>query len=97
MVPEKSEILKYMPSPQNPKDVKQFLGLAGYYHKFVSQFADIARHLNALTRKGIDFIWTEVSQQSFKLLKQNLLEEPILVCPDPNKPYVLFTEASKYA
>ena len=57
----------------------------------------MARPLNALTRKGFDFIWTKVCQQSFELLKQKLLEEPILVYPDPNKPYALFTDASKYA
>ena len=86
-----------MPPPQNPKEVKQFLGLAGYYRKFVPQFADIACPLNALTRKGVEFIWTEVCQESFKLLKQKLLEKLILVYPDPTKPYVLFTDASKYA
>ena len=53
--------------------------------------------LNALTRKGVEFIWNEVCQNSFKLLKQKLLEKPILLYPDPNKPYVLFTDASKYA
>ena len=59
-----------MPSPRNPKKVKQFLGLAGYYKKFVPRFADIAHLLNALTRKGVEFIWTEVCQESFELLKQ---------------------------
>ena len=97
LVPEKLESLEHMPPPQNPKEVKQFLGLAGYYRKFVPQFADIAHPLNALTRKGVEFIWTEVCQESFKLLKQKLLEKLILVYPDPNKPYVLFTGTSKYA
>ena len=83
--------------PQNPKEVKQFLGLAGYCRKFIPSFADIAHPPNALTRKGVEFIWTEVCQESFKLLKQKLLEKPILVYPDPNKPYVFFTDASKYA
>ena len=97
LVPEKLESLENIPPPQNPKEVKQFLGLAGYYRKFVPQFADITHPLNALTRKGVEFIWTEVCQESFKLLKQKLLEKLILVYPDPNKPYVLFTDASKYA
>ena len=97
LVPEKLESLEHMPLLRNPKEVKQFLGLAGYYRKFVPQFADIAHPLNALTRKGVEFIWTEVCQESLELLKQKLLEKPILVYPDPNKPYVLFTDASKYA
>ena len=73
------------------------MGLAGYYREFIPQFADIAYPLNALTRKGVEFIWTEVCQESFDLLKQRLLEKLILVYPDPNKPYVLFMDASKYA
>ena len=96
-VPKNLESLEHMPPPQNPKEVKQFLGLAGYFRKFVPQFANIACPLNALTRKGVEFVWTEVCQESFELLKQKLLEKPILVYIDPNKSYVLFTEASKYA
>ena len=95
-MPEKLESLEHMPPLHNQNEVKQFLGLAGYYRKFVPQFADIAHPLNALTRKGVEFIWTEVCQDSFELLKQKLLEKPILVYLDPNKPYVLFTDASKY-
>ena len=52
---------------------------------------------NFLTRKGVEFEWTEICQQNFDLLKNALTTKPILVCPDPNKPYVLFTDASKYA
>ena len=92
-VPEQLESLEQMPPPQNPKEVKQFLGLAGYYRKF----ADIAHPLNTLKRKRVELIWTKVCQESFKLLKQKLLEKLILVYPDPNKPYVLLMDASKYA
>ena len=77
--------------------MKQFLGLVGYYRKFVPQFADIARPLNALTRKDVEFEWNEICQESFELLKRKLIEVPILQYPDPSKPYVLFTDASKYA
>ena len=86
-----------MPPPNTPKEVKQFLGMIGYCRKFVPRFADIARPLNALTRKDIDVEWTDVCQQSFELLKNKLLEAPILQYPDPSKPYVLFTDTSKYA
>ena len=86
-----------MPPPTTPREVKQFLGLIGYYRKFVPKFADIARPLNALTRKDVEFEWTYICQQSFELLKNKLLEAQILWYPDPNKPYVLFTDASKYA
>ena len=83
--------------PKTPKEVKQFLGLIGYYRKFVPRFSDLAQPLNALTRKGVEFEWTPICQESFELLKASLMTEPILTYPDPNLPYVLFTDASKYA
>ena len=82
--------------PKNPKEVKQFLGLIGYYRKFVPHFSDLARPLNALTRKETVFEETQICQESFELLKTGLMTEPIMNYPDPNLPYVLFTDASKY-
>ena len=79
-----------------PKEVKQFLGLIGYYCKFVPRFSDLARPLNALTRKNVPFEWTPICQESFELLKASLMTDPILTYPNPNLPYVLFTDASKY-
>ena len=86
-----------MRPPKTPKEVKQFLGLTGYYQKFVPRFSDLARPLNVLTRKDVPFEWTPICQESFELLKASLMTEPILTYPDPNHPYVLFTDASKYA
>ena len=83
--------------PKTPKEIKQFLGLIGYYRKFEPRFLDQARALNALTRKDVEFEWTLMCQESFKLLKLVLMTDPILTYPDPNLPYVLFTDASKYA
>ena len=96
-MPEKLASIDYMPPPKTPKEVKQFLGLVGYYHKFIPRFSDIARPLNTLTRKGHEFIWDIVCEQSFQMLKQMLTQEHILVYPDPSKLYVLSTDASKYA
>ena len=50
-----------------------------------------------MTRKNVSFEWTPICQESFELLKTSLMTEPILTYPDPNLPYVLFTDASKYA
>ena len=61
------------------------------------RFSDLARPLNMLTRKNIPFEWTPVCHESFELLKSCLMTEPILKYPDPDYPYVLFTDASKYA
>ena len=96
-VPEKLSSIQQMPHPYTPKEVKQFLGLVGYYRKFIPQYADIVRPLNALTRKDTEFEWSDICQRSFDLLKAMVSEEPILVYPDPSKPYVLFTDTSKYA
>ena len=96
-VPEKLSSIQQMPRPYTPKEVKQFLGLVGYYRKLIPRYADIVRPLNALTRKDVAFVWTDICQKSFELLKTMVSEEPILVYPDPSKPYVLFTDASKYA
>ena len=83
--------------PKTPKEIKQFLGLIGYYRKFVPRFSDLARPFNTLTRKNTEFEWTQKCQESFKLLKASLMTDPILTYPDTNLPYVLFTDASKYA
>ena len=94
-VPEKLSSIQQIPCPCTPKEVKQFLGLVGYCRKFIPRYADIVRPLKALTHKDIDFVWTDICQKSFELLKTMVSEEPILVYPDPSKPYVLFTDASK--
>ena len=96
-VPEKLESIQKMPPPKTPKEVKQFLGLIGYYCKFLPRFSDLARLLNALTRKNVTFKCTPICQESFEMLKTSLMTEPILTYPDPNLPYVLLTDASKYA
>ena len=83
--------------PKTPKEIKQFLGLTGYYRKFGPRFSDLSRPLNALTRKDVEFKWTPICQESFEFLKTSLMTDPILTYPDPNLPYVLFTDASKYA
>ena len=77
-MPEKLACIQEMPPPKTPKEVKQFLGLIGYYQKFVPRFSDLARSLNALTRKNVSFEWTPVCQESFELLKTSLMTEPIL-------------------
>ena len=96
-LPEKLDSIQKMLPPKTPKEVKQFLGLIGYYQKFVPRFSDLARPLNALTRKNVEFEWTPICQESFNLLKASLMTEPILTYPNLNLPYVLFTDASKYA
>ena len=75
---------------------KQFLGLTGYYRKFVLHFSEISRPLAKLTAKDTSFEWTPQCQFSFEVLKDALMSAPILKYPDTEKPYTIFTDASKY-
>ena len=90
-LPEKLESVKKMPAPTTPKEIKQFLGLVGYYRKFVPRFADIARPMTNLTKQDVPFKWTFQCQASFEMLKDALITSPILKYP------TLFTDASKHA
>ena len=96
-LPEKLESIAKMPVPQNAKQVKQFLGLVGYYRKFVPHFSDIARPLTQLTRKNEGFNWSTECDKCFRMLKDYLQEAPILRYLDPPADYILYTDASKYA
>ena len=78
-VPEKLSAIQQIPHPYTPKEVKQFLGLVGYYRKFIPHYADIARPLHALTRKDASFEGSDICQRSFDLLKAMVFEEPILL------------------
>ena len=91
-LPNKLDSIRHMPVPNSAKEIKQFLGLTGYYRKFVPRFADISRPLTTLTKKDVKFEWTSACQKSFKLL----CGEPILKYADTSKPYTLYTDASKF-
>ena len=80
---KKLESIAKMPVPQNAKQVKQFLGLVGYYRKFVPRFSDIARPLTQLTQKNEGFDWSTQFDKCFHMLKDYLQEAPILRYPDP--------------
>ena len=92
--------LKALPKCQHQrtlKKLKQFLGLVGYYRKFVPRFADISRVLTHLTKKDVEFKWTPECENCFQILKEFLQQAPILRYPDPQASYTLYTDASKYA
>ena len=91
-LPNKLDSIKHMLVLNRAKEIKQFLGLTGYYRKFV----DISRPLITLTKKDAKFEWTSACQKSFELLKEALCDEPVLKYADTSKPYTLYTDASKY-
>jgi len=86
------------PSPLNTvKDVRSFLGLAGYYRRFVKGFSKIASSLSELLKKDINFDWTQREEDAFITLKKAITTAPILISPDPTKSYVVTTDASGFA
>ena len=95
-LPNKLDSIRHMPVPNSTKEIKQFLGLTGYYRKFVPRFADISRPLTTLMKKDAKFEWTSACQKLFELLKEALCGEPILKYADTSKPYTLYTDASKF-
>ena len=72
-LPEKLDTIRNMPRPRTPKEIKQFLGLTGYYRKFVPHFSEISRPLAKLTAKDASFEWTPQCQFSFEMLKDALM------------------------
>ena len=96
-VPEKWQALREMAEPDCAKGVKIYLGFVGYYRKFIPKYSDIVKPLTKLTKLDVPFVWMDQCQKAFELLKEYLLKEPIFVYPDTDKPYTLYTDASKYA
>ncbi|KAL0128551.1 hypothetical protein PUN28_003706 [Cardiocondyla obscurior] len=95
--PKKIEAVQNFPVPKSPKNVKQFLGLAGYYRRFIKGFSKIAKPLTNLLKKEEEFKWGEKEQECFEILKEALCKEPILQYPDFTKPFLLTTDASGIA
>ena len=92
--PANTKSLIDYPVPNNVKKVQQFLGLAGYYRRFVQDFSKIARPLTDLTKKDTTFLWEEKHQKAFEHLRDRLLCPPILSHPDFSLPFMISTDAS---
>eukprot|EP00731_Ephydatia_muelleri_P005611 Em0002g1787a len=93
--PDKLRKVQCWPTPQNVREVQQFLGLANYYRRFIRNFAEVARPLHRLTERSASvFQWTIQCQESFNLLRELLSSPPILSYPDFKKPFILDTDAS---
>ena len=96
-VPAKLEAIKGMHPPMNPKQVRAFPRLVGYYRKFIKNFAKIAKPLTMLTRMDIKFEWKETHHCTSMKLKDAIIQAPILRYPDTTKPYIVYTDASNDA
>ncbi|GJZ03592.1 putative reverse transcriptase domain-containing protein [Tanacetum coccineum] len=90
----KIKSIKDWASPKIPTKIGQFLGLAGYYRRFIEGFSNIAKSMMKLTQMGIKFDWGEKEENTFQLIKQKLCSAPILALPEGSKDFVVYSDAS---
>ena len=93
-LPSKTHAMKLMQPTTMPKQVQVFLGLVRYYSNFIKGFAKIAKPLTMLTQQQVKFEWTLVHHTAFLHLKEAIIQAPILHYPDPDKKYIVYTDAS---
>ncbi|KAI3717497.1 hypothetical protein L1987_69148 [Smallanthus sonchifolius] len=92
--PSKIEAIKNWSTPKTPSEIRSFLGLAGYYRRFISNFSKVALPLTTLTQKDKPFVWEQKQEDAFQLLQQKLCDSPILSLPDGNDDFVVYCDAS---
>ena len=93
--PQKVKEITEWPRPTNVTEIRSFLGLAGYYRRFIKDFSKIASPLTNLLKKVNKFEWTERCQKAFQELRQRLTTAPILTIPMEGKKYIVNSDASK--
>ncbi|GJT42097.1 hypothetical protein Tco_0941962 [Tanacetum coccineum] len=93
--PAKIESIKDWTSPKSPTEIRQFLGLAGYYRRFIEGFSKIAKPMTKLTQKKVKFVWGDKQEAAFQLLKQKLCSAPILALPEGSEDFIAYCDASK--
>nr|GFB77856.1 putative reverse transcriptase domain-containing protein [Tanacetum cinerariifolium] len=92
--PAKIESVKDWASPKSPTEIRQFLGLAGYYQRFIEGFLKIAKPMTKLTQKKVKFEWGDKQEAAFQLLKQKLCSAPILALPEGSEDFIVYCDAS---
>lgn len=91
---KKVQAIRTLPVPTCVKEVRSFVGMCSFYRRFIPNFSQIAEPIIDLTRKYAHFKWTDVHQTAFQFIKDSLTTVPLLVYPDSNNPYTLYTDAS---
>ncbi|GKE04382.1 putative reverse transcriptase domain-containing protein, partial [Tanacetum coccineum] len=91
----KIESIKDWASPKSPTEIHQFLGLAGYYRRFIEGFLKIAKPMTKITQKKVKFVWGDKQEAVFQLLKQKLCSAPILALPEGSEDFIAYCDASK--
>nr|GEU77307.1 hypothetical protein [Tanacetum cinerariifolium] len=91
----KVESVKSWKTPESPTKIRSFLGLAGYYQRFTENFSKIAKPLTPLTQKNKTYVWGDKQDESFRILKEELCNAPVLALPDGPNDFVVYYDASK--
>ena len=91
----KMEAVQNWPRPTSPTDIRNFLGLAGYYRRFVEGFSSISSPLMKLTQKTVKFQWSEACEKRFQELKKRLTTAPVLTLPEGTQGFVVYCDASR--
>jgi hypothetical protein len=97
VLPDRVEAITRFPRPTHLRALRRFLGMVGFYARFIPNFSGIAAVLHQLKKKGVPFIWREDHQTAVDLLKQALCEAPVLQIPDFSKDFILVTDAGDRA
>ncbi|GJZ33717.1 putative reverse transcriptase domain-containing protein, partial [Tanacetum coccineum] len=92
--PAKIEAIKNWAAPTTPTEVRQFLGLAGYYRRFIKEFSLISKPLTKLTQKNKPYVWGDDEEEAFQTLKLKLCSAPILSLPEGSEDFVVYCDAS---
>ncbi|GJY46011.1 putative reverse transcriptase domain-containing protein [Tanacetum coccineum] len=92
--PAKIESIKDWTSPKSPTEIRQFLGLAGYYRRFIEGFLKIAKPMTKLTQKKVKFEWGDKQEAAFQL-KQKLCSAPILALPEGSEDFIAYCDQSR--
>ena len=91
----KVEVVMRWERPKSVFEIRSFLGLAGYYRRFIENFSRIACPMTRLTRKGVSFDWNDKCEESFQELKKRLTTTPVLITPVSGEKYTVFCDASR--
>ena len=91
------EVIYKLPFPTNQKEIRGFLGQAGFYRRFIKDFAKIAQPLTRLLQNDVEFVFDETCKSAFQLLKDKLVSAPIIHAPDWDHPFEVMCDASDYA
>jgi hypothetical protein len=93
--PKKIEAVSEWQQPKNVTDIRSFLGLAGYYRRFIENFSKIAKPMTELLKNNVPFVWSPKCEASFQELKFRLTTTLVLTLPDIRKDFIVYCDASR--